>query len=209
MARQTHSQASSHPQTNGVGDSFQRTGDVPPTSTLAAQIVQNQNRHTTTQKPSSSQNVSFEQLLREILHNDAAPPETDVDVNVQLISVVAEAGLGPLTTNDPFARKDSLLRQASDSLAVIRATVSRQPEVLLTPVSSQGPPLFFPLVSRVLACCGKDAVGVLNWPEMLGSFVDALWKSTLLWRYADVVRTIYRECIDGKSSQNARRVDGC
>lgn len=175
---------------------------MPPPSTLAAQIVQNQSRHNTTattnQKP-SSQTVSFEQLLQEILHNDAAPPESDVNVNVQLISVVAEAGLGPLALNDPFAQKEVLLRQAGDSIAVIRATILRQPEVLLTPVVPRGPPLFFPLLSRVLACCERDAGGILKWLELLGGIVEMLAKSTLLWRYAEIVRTVYRECVDGES----------
>ena len=118
------------PITNGV----HKNGDGPPPSTLAAQIVQNQYR-AAPQK--NGEAATFAQLLREILHDHAATPETNVQVNVKLISVVAEAGLAPLADDNPFPQWDSLIAQAIDSIAVIQATIRRQPEVLFSTISEK------------------------------------------------------------------------
>ncbi|TKA23330.1 hypothetical protein B0A50_07538 [Salinomyces thailandicus] len=121
-------------------------GEVPPPSTLAAQIVQKQTRSAATQRqPQTAEDTTLANLLHEMLYNPAAAQETDANVNVQLVNVVAEAGLGPLAIDDPFAQLDMLLPQARDSIAVIDKTIRRQPELLFTPVVDDGPQLLLPL----------------------------------------------------------------
>jgi len=201
MARRT--QAANGTTTNGAHQSEH----TPPASTLAAQIVQNRARQDASQKP--SQTISFEQLLQEILHNDVAPPETDVQVNVQLINVVLEAGLGPLTNKDPFAQRDILIRQAADSIAVIKATILRQPEVLLTSATLDAPPLFVSLFARLLATVRNEESETLAWTDILGYAVNAINRSTDLWQYAEVLSTVYRECVDGMYLYQVRGVSLC
>ncbi|TKA77849.1 hypothetical protein B0A55_05162 [Friedmanniomyces simplex] len=109
-------------------------GDVPPPSTLAAQIVQKQTRPA---PPQNEADVQLHDLLHEMLHNPKAVQETSLAVNVKLILVVAEAGLAPLSQNDLFGPSETLIAEAKDSIAVIERTVKRQPELLLTPANLQ------------------------------------------------------------------------
>ena len=75
MARRPSSAA--RPHTNGSsvnGGRLHTNGDLPPPSTLAAQIVQNQVRPEATHD--NGEKATFSGLLQEILHSGAAP-ETD------------------------------------------------------------------------------------------------------------------------------------
>jgi serine/threonine-protein kinase ATR len=179
--------------TNGV---HQHTnGDnAPPPSTLAAQIVQNQT--TTKASQQSGEKATFAGLLHEILHNPSATPETDIGVNVQLISVVVEAGLSVLTRDDPFAQLDILLPQAADSLAVVEATIVRQADVLFAHISQDGPPLITWLLARLLPLCSRPKCGELNISGLINSAISAASKSKL-WRSAAVMQELVRECVNG------------
>ena len=170
-------------------------GDVPPPSTLAAQIVQNQ--ITAAQQRQHGEAPSFSELLQEILNNHAATPETDVQVNVKLISVVAQAGLGPLTDGNPFTQIDTLLSQATDSLAVIESTIRRQPEVLFSSTGLNGPQLLLPLLSRLLAVCGRQKCDDLPVVRLLDSTFAALSASIDLWQNAQVLRLVIEDCVNG------------
>lgn len=175
--------------TNGV----HTNGDAPP-STLAAQIVQNQTTSKASQQ--SGEKATFAGLLHEILHNPSAAPETDIGVNVQLISVVVEAGLSVLTRDDPFAQLDVLIPQAKDSLAVVEATIIRQAEVLLAPISSDGPPLVLWLFARLFSLCGRPKCDGLPITGLINSAIGALSKSKL-WRSAATVQELVRDCVNG------------
>ena len=179
--------------TNGV---HHTNGDAhaPPPSTLAAQIVQNQT--TTKASQQSGEKATFAGLLHEILHNPSATPETDIGVNVQLISVVVEAGLSVLTRDDPFAQLDILLPQAADSLAVVEATIVRQADVLFAHISQDGPPLIIWLLARLLPLCSRPKCGELNIAGLIDSAVSAVSKSKL-WRSAAVMQELVRECVNG------------
>jgi hypothetical protein len=176
--------------TNGV----HANGEAPPPSTLAAQIVQNQT--TTKASQQSGEKATFAGLLHEILHNPSATPETDIGVNVQLISVVVEAGLSILTRDDPFAQLDVLLPQASDSLAVVEATIVRQSDVLFAQISQDGPPLIIWLLARLLPLCSRPKCGVLNIAGLINSAISAASKSKL-WRSAAVMQDLVRDCVNG------------
>ncbi|KAI7532015.1 hypothetical protein KC331_g13797, partial [Hortaea werneckii] len=172
-------------------------GEVPPPSTLAAQIVQNQARPGNTQQPQhNGDSNTLSGLLHEMLHNPAAAQETNVAVNVQLVNVVAEAGLGPLASEDPFAQLDHLLAQAKDSIAVIEKTVSRQPEVLFTPVSNDGPQLLLPLLTRTVAICGRPQCSDLPAATFLDGLIRVLIASTEIWQQAKLLQQICQDIVD-------------
>ncbi|KAK4547636.1 hypothetical protein LTR36_000593 [Oleoguttula mirabilis] len=178
------------PTANGA----QGDGAVPPPSTLAAQIVHNQTRPETPQQ--NGENPTFPKLLHAILNDPAAAQETGSRVNVQLIDVVAEAGLAPLTLNNPFAQYDTLIPQANDSLAVIEKTIKRQPRVLLTPIREDGPPLALPLFARLIAICGRPKCQDLPVARLLGSLIRALTPSTELWQSAEILQQVCQATVD-------------
>lgn len=169
-------------QTNG--------NNVPPPSTLAAQIVQNQ---TTT-----NETATFAQLLNEILHNRAAVQETDIDVNVQLVGVVLEAGLAPLAQDNPFAQWDVLVPQAIDSMTVIVQTISRQPEILFAKSSEDGPQLSLSLLARMLAVCGRPKCQEIPIARVLDSLLNALQSSLNFCKAAETLQQICQACVEGK-----------
>ena len=177
--------------TNGV----YVNGDAPPPSTLAAQIVQNQSRYPAPQV--NGNDPTFPELLHEILYNHAATPETDVNVNVQLISVVGAAGLAPLTESNPFAQWDALIAQATDSITVIQKTVVRQPEVLFTATSRDGPQLLLSLFARLAAICGRPKCEDIPVLDLLHSIVQVLWSNIDLWSYAQIVQHVIQDCVQG------------
>ncbi|OJD39951.1 protein kinase rad3 [Diplodia corticola] len=104
-----------------------RGNGVPPPSTIAAQIVDNHSRTHGAQEPQN--NALFGQLLQEFL-TDPSAEESDVRLNLQLVSVVVEAGFNALLKEDPFGR-DLLLSQARD--AILTALESQSSTLLAGP----------------------------------------------------------------------------
>lgn len=174
---------------------MRENGEAPPPSTLAAQIVQNRTRPVATQK--NGQTATFSELLHEILHNHAAAVETDVATNVKLVNVVAEAGLAPLANQDPFLQSDVLIPLAIDSIAVIEATVKRQPGVLFTPIIQDGQQPLLPLLARLFAVCGRPRCEILPISSLLDSMLQALDTSLDLWPNAHTMRQILQDCVLG------------
>lgn len=170
-------------------------GNGPPPSTLAAQIVQNQQTRQPTSQPQDESAV-FRGLLHEILHNQGAQ-ETDVNVNAHLISVVVQAGLAPLTNDNPFADWDVLLQQANDSIAVIETTIRHQPEVLIARLSADGPVLTLSILLAVIPICGRPKCEEVPTRRLLNSILSSLSSSIDLWQQAQTIRDVLRECVDG------------
>ncbi|PPJ56780.1 hypothetical protein CBER1_05957 [Cercospora berteroae] len=168
--------------------------DAPPASTLAAQIVQNQTRKATNQ--AQAETASFRDLLHEILHSNAAAPETDADVNAQLINVVVQAGLVPLTLENPFADWDVLVPQAMDSIAVIESTIRRQPEVLLHRLTPDGPQLILSIIATLIAICGRQKCEQIAVNDLLVSSMKSLERSPELWRQARTLSEVIQYCVD-------------
>lgn len=185
MARRQHATINGH----------HANGDAPPPSTLAAQIVQNQTRQATSQP--QEETASFRDLLREILHSNAASPETDVGVNAQLINVVIQAGLMPLTLDNPFADWDVLTPQAMDSIAVIESTIKRQPEVLLSQISPDGPKLILSIVATLVALLGKPKCEQLAVRGLLIRSLKSLDTSIDLWQHARALSDVLQQSVDG------------
>jgi serine/threonine-protein kinase ATR len=172
--------------------------NLPPPSTLAAQLVRN---HVDTARGLNQPDttVTFRQLLQEIL-NKTSVPETDVDVNHKLVKVVVEAGLDVLFHNDPFAQWDFLIPQAVDSLAVIQSTVQRQPDILFHNASSdldQHPHLLLWLFPKLLMLSKHPKGHQLqdSLASLLSSLVLSLSKTLDLWPYAKALLQMLRDCI--------------
>jgi serine/threonine-protein kinase ATR len=170
--------------------------DDPPPSTLAAQIVQNQTRPAESQR--HEETASFRDLLHEILHNQAAAQEHDVNVNTQLVSVVNQAGLIPLTVDNPFAEWDMLIPQAKDSIAVIEFTVQRQPDVLFTELTANGPQLALSLIATSVALCGRPKCEEISASRVLIAATRTLDSSIHLWQRALTLRCVLQDCVDGR-----------
>jgi len=169
--------------------------DIPPPSTLAAQIVQNQTRSDALQ--TDGEKPTFAQLLHEILNNPDEVQETDLKTNVALVSVVAEAGLAPLGRDDPFAQFDVLIPQAKDSIAVIERTIRRQPELLFTPTNDDGPQLALPLLVQLAALCGRPKCEELPISNLIECAVTALVSSSELWHHEKVFKQVCQDVVDG------------
>jgi serine/threonine-protein kinase ATR len=162
---------------------------------LAAQIVQNQTRPATSQQPSGE--TPIREQLQAILYNQATVQETNVQTNAQLVSVLLQAGLVPLTAANLFTDDDVLLSLAMDSMSVIEATVQRQPEVLLEELTPDGPQLLLSLLTALIAISGRSKFEKLPVRRLLESAITALHSSINFWPQARVLQEIIQECVDG------------
>lgn len=173
--------------------------NLPPPSTIAAQLVKNHAEYARGNRQTDD-SATFGQLLQEILNKTSAP-ENDVGVNHKLIQVVVEAGLDVLFQDNPFTQSDVLLTQAVDSLAVIEATIRRQPKVLLfegprLTQSQQQPHLLIWLLSKVLSLIshpkGSDLHDRLS--SLLQCMVESTSKTLGQWQYSHALLDVFRDC---------------
>ena len=174
--------------------------DLPPPSTIAAQIVHN--RANATREEPEHQEL-FGKLLQEYL-KDPIVEETSLETNAQLISVVAEAGLDAVRNGDPFA-PDAANRRAVDSLQVIQLTIQRSPRILFfngtnTALDGSKPPLILWLLPKVLGLAGLRGTQTIQ--TQITSFMftcmNALLKSTQLWYRGKGVVHLLRTIVQGQ-----------
>lgn len=117
------------------------SGD-PPTSTLAAQIVDNLSQGRI--NPNHEDRENLRKLLQEILSTDDESEEaiemieSRVEINQRLIYVIVKFGLECLTNDDPFNDPNGLKKQAIESLSVVELTLRRSPEVLFSVTQGYG-----------------------------------------------------------------------
>jgi serine/threonine-protein kinase ATR len=177
------------------------TGDnLPPPSTIAAQIVHNRS-HVARQEPENK--ALFGRLLQEYL-KDPVIEEANAETNAQLIGVVAEAGLDILLKDDPFA-PDALLQQANDSLLVIQLSIKRTPEVLLfssgnDSVNEERPPLLLWLLPRILSLLGRNHMKPVqaSLSRLLTESIRAIRESSSLWRSSSIILGVFRNIVEGE-----------
>jgi serine/threonine-protein kinase ATR len=176
------------------------SGDLPPSSTIAAQIVHN--RAKATREEPEYQEL-FGKLLQEYL-KDPIVEEASLETNAQLISVVAEAGLDAVRKDDPFA-PDAATRRAVDSLQVIQLTVQRSPRILFfngstTALDGSKPPLILWLLPKVLGLAGPRRTQTIQdqITSFLSTCINALLKSTQLWCKGKEVVHLVRTMVQGK-----------
>lgn len=219
MARGSTVAGHRHAHTNGhkSGASLHPQQEVPPTSTLATQIVNNL-ASTTNGLPKPEDRGHFEQLLLEILQTgrgSSAPDEsaidTDLEVNNKLITVVTTAGLEVLQHDDPFARSEQRLSQAQNSLRVIQLTIQRTPLVLFITSSEPGHghglqparPLYVWLLPKLIGILGLNHLN-----ESIQGTLVALLESILAEPSrasrdgvkAEQLKQYYRICVTGMDS---------
>lgn len=182
--------------------------EIPP-STIAAQIVNNHSRANDQQEPQN--NALYGMLLQEFL-TDPSAGEKGVELNLQLISVVVEAGLNALLKEREPLGQDVLLSQARDSISVIRISLERNPNLLFYQDASAENPIFhLPLVAwlipklfSLLTCPSLEALqGDLN--TLLASMLCALSRPFKdsddslkdLWPESVLLLEFYQATIDG------------
>ena len=170
-----------------------------PPSTIAAQIVHNAPNTATNSEPETK--AVFRQLLQEYL-NDPSTDESSSQLNVQLLSVVAEAGLDVLLHENPFAL-DLLVPQAIDSISVIKLTLQRRPQLLVSPrtedATNAQPTMLIWLFSKLLALLGRHGPSAIqaHIQDLLSSCVRILRQSLDLWTQGSTVVQLYLSSIDG------------
>ncbi|KAF2813925.1 protein kinase rad3 [Mytilinidion resinicola] len=193
-----------------AGDSTQRPANLaltngsvpngaPPPSTIAAQIVHNHSNINAQQEPTTK--AVFGQLLQEYLI-DPSNDEPNSQLNAELITVVAEAGLDVLVRENLFA-PDLLVPQAIDSISVIKLTIQRRPELLLSTKRSEGnsvvhPKLFLRLLPKILPLMGHCQLDAIqeHLQDLLLSCVQVLQRTSDLWQHAVSLIQLYRSCVD-------------
>lgn len=182
------------PFTNG------HANDIPPPSTIAAQIVHNASKINTRQDAATK--VSFGELVKEFLqHPNTDEPDPQL---VALICVIAEAGLEGLFKDDPFAQ-DQQRQQGIDSIAALKLILQQKPQLLLSAKDgddegSPRPPLFLWLYPKLLGLLTHATLHPVHEPvrQLLGLCLGVLFRSSALWRRAATVLQLYRACIQSK-----------
>jgi serine/threonine-protein kinase ATR len=168
---------------------------APPQSTLAAQIVRNQTRPASNDQHGEAANIR--DLLQDFLHNEATVQETDVNVNAQLVKVLVQAVLARLTTGVLFETGDALHSLASDCIAVIQATVKRQPDVLLVQLDPNEPQLLLSLLSTMIALGGRPKSENFAIRHLFETALASLSTSVASWQYARTLSEVIQDSVDG------------
>lgn len=180
----------------GVGSNGDIEGNHIPPSTLAAQIVNNQN--------GPKEEAVFLQLLKEIR---ASPSALDDDIigNHKLITVVLEAGLHAIAADDHvLLRSEDVASHAIACLDVIEIAFTRSPAVLFHTEDSaeNNPPLCLLLVAKLFILWQLDnATELRNRSEgLLLCLHTTLWNTRGYHEEARKVLQLYESCISGKPS---------
>jgi serine/threonine-protein kinase ATR len=167
-------------------------GNAPPPSTLAAQVVQNHNRPAL-----QNGETALKHVLRQLLDSPDTAQETDLAVNVQLVHVLAEAGLAPLAQSNPLVSQADLVSEARDSIAVIERTIRRQPEVLFTPIADSAPPIGLLLLVRLASVCGKAGTEALSLANLADCAIQAASVTIELWKAAEALKSLCIDVVEG------------
>jgi serine/threonine-protein kinase ATR len=157
--------------------------------------VQNQTRPAGYEPNGETANIR--DLLQDFLHNEATVQETDVNINAQLVRVLVQAVLARLTTGVLFEGDAVLLSLASDSIAVIQATVKRQPDVLFVQLAPNEPPLLLGLIATLFGLCGRPKSQNVAIRRLLETALAALSTSTTCWQHVRILGEVIQESVDG------------
>ncbi|KAF2135717.1 uncharacterized protein K452DRAFT_322886 [Aplosporella prunicola CBS 121167] len=170
----------------------------PPRSTITAQII-DASKTNDQQEPQNA--ALFGQLLQEFL-TDPSVEEPNVMLNLQLLSVVVEAGFNALLKENLFGQ-DALLPQARDSLSVIRITVERNPRLLFYQNTEEAegdskPPLVAWLLPKLFSLLARPLLHPIytDITELFAVFIRLLSTGRRTWQNANALIEIYQACID-------------
>jgi serine/threonine-protein kinase ATR len=187
------------PTTNGQATT-NRNANIPPPSTIAAQIVQNaSNLHT---HHDAAAKVSFGELVKEFLqHPSTDEPDPQL---VALICVIAEAGLEGLFKDDPFAQ-DQQRQQGIDSISALNLIIRKKPHLLLSAKDadqhgSPQPPLFIWLFPKLVGLMSHATLQLLHHhaQDLLTSCLEVLSRNPSFWRNATSMAALYRSSVQRK-----------
>lgn len=171
--------------------------NVLPPSTIAAQIVHHHSENIARREPEKK--ALFGQLLQEYLRDPTAE-ELDAHLNGKLIDVVAEAGLDVLLRDNLFDQH-VLLPQAVDSLSVIKLTIQRSSELLLS-ARSEGragsPSPFLRLLPKLISLLGRSSLLSIqnDLKDVLSECVKVTVRNLDSWRDALPLIRLYQSCVD-------------
>ncbi|EDP89788.1 hypothetical protein SNOG_20099 [Parastagonospora nodorum SN15] len=184
------------PTTNGLATTH-GNANLPPPSTIAAQIVQNaSNLHA---RHDAATKVSFGELVKEFLqHPSTDEPDPQL---VALICVIAEAGLEGLFKDDPFAQ-DQQKEKGIDSISALQLIIRKKPHLLLSikDAEEEGnpqPPLFVWLFPKLIGLLSHVTMQPLHQHarDLLGLSLEVLLQNPSFWQHATSVATLYRSSI--------------
>jgi serine/threonine-protein kinase ATR len=176
--------------------------NIPPPSTIAAQIVHNAaNSHA---QQDAAAKVSFGELVKEFLqHPNTDEPDPQL---VALICVIAEAGLEGLFKDDPFAQ-DQQRQQGIDSIAALNFILQQKPHLLLSVKESDDkgvprPPLILWLYPKLLGLLTHATLHPVSESvqRLLSLCLSVLFRTSALSRRAIAVFQLYRTCVQSKGS---------
>jgi serine/threonine-protein kinase ATR len=188
------------PTTNGMTTTNGNI-NLPPPSTIAAQIVQNaSNLHA---RHDAAAKVSFGELVKEFLqHPSTDEPDPQL---VALICVIAEAGLEGLFKDDPFAQ-DQQRQQGIDSISALNLIIQKKPHLLLSAKDTDEdgnvhPPLFVWLFPKLLGLLSHVTLQPLHQhvQDLLGLCLEVLAQNPSFWRSATSVAIMYRSSVQCRS----------
>jgi len=200
--------------------------DKLPPSTMTAAIFQNLSKQEASTQLAADK-VGFQQLLIELLpdrrngaaldgEKDVEPPVIDNPmVNFKIIQVMFDAGVMALVGDDPFGKKDRLLSQAEDSLALIRLSMQRTPEALVIDPSSVSEKsqdssmgctrLYLWLLPRVLSLLENPKTGALQ-ASLMQTFEEIFFQLTSApsgWHHCGTAIRYVRDCVESKQKSQA------
>lgn len=182
------------------------TNGNPPSSTIAAQIVNNASNIHAHHDPAGK--VTFGELVREFLqHPNTDEPDPQL---VALICVIAEAGLEGLFRNDPFAHNQQI-DQGVDSIATLTLIIQQKPHLLLSlkdgdDEEGSRPPLVLWLFPKLLGLLTHATLHHVHGhvQELLSFCLTVLAQTPTLWRQSIDVLQLYKACIQRKCFASMR-----
>ncbi|KAJ8130697.1 hypothetical protein O1611_g2932 [Lasiodiplodia mahajangana] len=186
-------------------------GNLPPPSTLAAQLVENISTSARSSRPDET--VELQRLFAAIERVKDNPdllasyPDR-VDHNHMLIYVYARVVLEGLKWDEPFANKSQLRTDATRAINFLRITVNETPEVLLFTANSGtflfrgSEPLWIWIFPKVLKLLGDDLCEDLAAPieAFFRELYSAVSRSNSLWSHVPQFLAYLRGSFDAVQS---------
>ena len=174
--------------------------NLPPPSTIAAQIVQNANK---VHQQKEGKLPPFIDQVRAFL---AKPNlEDEDDVCIAFAVTITNGGIDPLLNVDPFGR-DGLEEQGDVCLAGLKVIFEQKPYLLLDSEPTADvdgfprPPLFVRLLPKLLSLLAQiDLVRIhQSVQDLLSSCLGAMARSRDTMYQASALLRMYRSCVEGE-----------
>ncbi|KAJ3580330.1 hypothetical protein NPX13_g241 [Xylaria arbuscula] len=181
--------------------------NVPPPSTLAAQLVENISTSARSSRPDETAELQKLFAAIEKVKNDPdllTSPQDRVEHNHMLIYVYARVVLEGLNWDEPFANRPQLRADAVRAVNFLKITVNETPDVLLFTANPgtflfRGPePLWIWIFPKVLKLLGNSQCSDLGTPieQFFGEVYLTAARSTRLWSHIPQLLAYLRNNFD-------------